>query len=206
MRDCYVSKHDDPALLNVCLHDGTTANSIPVRSMQKIIPCSCIAAGRGTDETSEPQPIPAVLAGCDKDWMKLAPQSLRFWERLCLEPYAASQDVAYIVVCPDSEFILTQARGFMAELSRQYEQCRLGKHRPLTTKIRDATLRVGRSAARNLRNQAVADWFRALGSSPTAAKLKLYAQFCQGHLGKHLLTFASLQFFSISSQLLAFSN
>ena len=145
--------------------------------------CSCISAGRGSDETSEPQPIPALLAGSDKDWLKVSPQSLRFWDKFSMEPYGQPQDVAYIMVSPDNDYLLGQARIFINELSRQYEQCRLGKHRPLTAKIRDATLRVGRSAARTLRNQTVNDWFKALGGSPTAAKLKLYAQFCQGHLG-----------------------
>ena len=36
-------------------------------------------AGRGTDENSEPQPIPSFLVGFDKDATTVSPYALRFW-------------------------------------------------------------------------------------------------------------------------------
>lgn len=39
----------------------------------------CCLRVLGSDETSEPQPIPSVLVGYDKEWLSLTPQSLHFW-------------------------------------------------------------------------------------------------------------------------------
>lgn len=38
-----------------------------------------LLAGRGADETSEPQPIPPLLVGYEKDWIKMAPHAVRYW-------------------------------------------------------------------------------------------------------------------------------
>ncbi len=75
----------------------------------------------GTDDRCEPQPIPPVVVGHDKDWLSLAPYTLHYWEKLLLEPYSYSRDVAYIVVAPDNEFVLQKVRVFFKELSSCYE-------------------------------------------------------------------------------------
>ena len=36
-------------------------------------------AGRGTDENSEPQPIPSFLVGYDKDAITVSPYALKYW-------------------------------------------------------------------------------------------------------------------------------
>ena len=33
----------------------------------------------GSDENSEPQPIPSLLLGCEKDAANVSPYALRFW-------------------------------------------------------------------------------------------------------------------------------
>ena len=33
----------------------------------------------GSDETSEPQPIPPLLLGSDKEWLTLDPHVVRYW-------------------------------------------------------------------------------------------------------------------------------
>jgi len=33
----------------------------------------------GSKETSEPQPVPPLLVGYDKDWLSLSPFALRYW-------------------------------------------------------------------------------------------------------------------------------
>ena len=109
-----------------------------------------------------------------------------FQDKFNFEPYGKPQDVAYIVLAPDNDTVLHHTRNFMAELSRQYEQCRLGKHRVLSQKLRDSTLRVGRNSVKNLHDEPVADWFKAIGNTDLATKLRLYAQVCTGHLGKRL--------------------
>lgn len=75
----------------------------------------------GTDDRCEPQPIPPIVVGLEKDWVSLAPYSLHYWEKLCLEPYSYSRDVAYIVVAPDNDFVLQRVRSFFKELSSCYE-------------------------------------------------------------------------------------
>lgn len=75
----------------------------------------------GTEDRCEPQPIPPVMVGYDKDWLSVSPYTLHYWEKLLLEPYSYSRDVAYIVVAPDSDFVLQKVRTFFKELSSVYE-------------------------------------------------------------------------------------
>lgn len=75
----------------------------------------------GTDDRCEPQPIPPVVVGHDKDWLSVAPYTLHYWEKLLLEPYSYSRDVAYIVVAPDNDFVLQKTKIFFKELSSCYE-------------------------------------------------------------------------------------
>ncbi|XP_017781580.1 PREDICTED: mediator of RNA polymerase II transcription subunit 13 isoform X2 [Nicrophorus vespilloides] len=143
-------------------------------------------AGRGTDDRCEPQPIPSVVVGHEKDWLSLSPYALHHWETLLLEPYSYSRDVAYIVVAPDSDAILPKVRTFFKELSNAYEMCRLGRHSPITKVLRDGILRVGKTAKTKLSNEPVEEWFTLLGESETTDMLKLYAQVCKHHLAPHL--------------------
>ncbi|CAH1800949.1 unnamed protein product [Owenia fusiformis] len=143
-----------------------------------------LMAGRGNEEASEPQPIPSLMVGFDKEWLSLAPQSLRYWDKLLLEPYGKQRNVAYAVVAPDNDIILQHVRGFFKELSTVYELCRLGKHRQFKH-LRDGIMRVGTKEASSISNKDsnIDDWFDNIGDSPVAAKLRLYAQVCQQYLG-----------------------
>lgn len=87
-------------------------------------------AGRGIGQC-EPQPIPSVVVGHDKEWLCVAPYALQFWDKLLLEPYSYPRDIAYIVITPDNEYITTRVKAFFKELSTTYEMCRLGKHQPV---------------------------------------------------------------------------
>lgn len=78
-------------------------------------------AGRGADDRCEPQPIPALVVGYDRDWLSLSPYALSYWEKLLLEPYAGPRDVAYIVVAPDSDAVVNKVKSFFRELSTTYE-------------------------------------------------------------------------------------
>ncbi|XP_044759811.1 mediator of RNA polymerase II transcription subunit 13 isoform X2 [Coccinella septempunctata] len=143
-------------------------------------------AGRGTDDRCEPQPIPSLVVGHEKDWLSLSPYALHHWETLLLEPYSYSRDVAYIVVAPDNDSILPRVRWFFKELSTAYEMCKLGRHSPITKVLRDGILRVGKTAKAKIGNEAVEEWFTMLGESETTDMLKLYAQVCKHHLAPHL--------------------
>lgn len=143
-------------------------------------------AGRGTEDRCEPQPVPSMMVGYEKDWLSLSPYALHYWEKLLLEPYSYARDVAYIVVAPDNDFVINRARGFFKELSTVYEVCRLGRHCPITKVLRDGILRVGSGAAMKLAKEPIDDWFSMLGDSPTANMLRLYAQVCRHHLVPHL--------------------
>lgn len=77
----------------------------------------------GTEEQCEPQPIPSLLVGHDKDWMSLSPYAVFYWDKLLLEPYSSSRDVAYVVVAPDNEYVLNSVRIFFKELSSTYDVC-----------------------------------------------------------------------------------
>ncbi|RZF40528.1 hypothetical protein LSTR_LSTR000407 [Laodelphax striatellus] len=143
-------------------------------------------AGRGTDDRCEPQPIPALIVGHEKDWLSLSPHGLQYWEKLLLEPYSYGRDIAYIVVAPDNDYILQRVRTFFKELSSTYEVCRLGRHCPITKVLRDGILRVGKTAALKLAKEPVDEWFTMMGENATTTMLKLYAQVCRHHLAPHL--------------------
>ncbi|XP_022178746.1 mediator of RNA polymerase II transcription subunit 13-like isoform X4 [Myzus persicae] len=147
-------------------------------------------AGRGTEDRCEPQPIPPILVGHDKDWVAVAPLALHYWDKLLLEPFSYSRDVAYIVVSPDNEFILQRTRAFFKELSAAYEINRLGRHCPITKVLRDGILRVGKSAAAKLAKEPVDEWFSMLGENHQSSMLKLYAQVCRHYLAPQLSQFS----------------
>ncbi|CAB4058261.1 MED13 [Lepeophtheirus salmonis] len=141
-----------------------------------------------TDDQCEPLPIPTVTVGYEKDFLSISPLALHFWEGLSLEPFAQPRDVAYIVVAPDNELVLNSVKEFFRNLSSIYEMCRLGKHVPITHRLKDGVLKVGRSAAVKLADSDVEEWFRLIGDSHIAALLKLYAQVCRHFLLPHLNT------------------
>ena len=51
----------------------------------------------------------------------MAPQALHYWEAMNLEPYASTRDVAYIVVSPESDFVVSKVKTFFKNLSCVYE-------------------------------------------------------------------------------------
>ncbi|XP_076453407.1 mediator of RNA polymerase II transcription subunit 13-like [Babylonia areolata] len=143
-------------------------------------------SGRGSVESSAPQPIPHLLATHDRDWLAISPYSVRFWDKLYLEPFSRPRDVLYVVLAPENDFLLQHVRGFFRELSTVYELCRLGRHVPIKT-LRDGVLRMGKTTAQKVSEEVVDDWFSLLGDSPIAAKLKMYAQALKQLLGPLLV-------------------
>ena len=80
-----------------------------------------------------------------------------------LEPYGRQRDVAYVVVAPDNDFILTQLLGFFKELSTVYELLKLGRHCPISKTLRDGIMRVGKTAAQKVADEPVDEWFSVIG-------------------------------------------
>ena len=83
-------------------------------------------------------------------------------DKLMLEPFGRPRDVLYIVIAPDNDYILGNIRPFFQEMSRVYEQCRLGRHRTLT-KLRDGVMRVGKQTGQRVMEETVNDWFKLIG-------------------------------------------
>lgn len=75
----------------------------------------------GTDESPEPLPIPTFLVGYEYDFVVLSPFGLPYWEKLLLDPFGSQRDVGYLVLCPDSDALLTGAKSFFRELTAVYE-------------------------------------------------------------------------------------
>lgn len=98
-------------------------------------------AGRGNEDLCEPQPVPPLLVGHDRDWVSLSPYALRHWERLALEPYSYPRDVAYVVLAPHAPALHDPLLAFFRALSCSYEAARLGRHRPLRRVARDGVVR-----------------------------------------------------------------
>uniref|UniRef100_A0A8C7UM93 Mediator of RNA polymerase II transcription subunit 13 n=1 Tax=Oncorhynchus mykiss TaxID=8022 RepID=A0A8C7UM93_ONCMY len=163
-------------------------------------------AGRGSygsEESPEPLPIPTLLLGYydnyDRNFLALSPLALPFWEKLLLEPYGGQRDVAFLVLCPNSETLLAGAQAFFQELSAVYETCRLGKHRPLAKVSRDGLVRVGAETETETdkekqkerhEEEKIDQWFTGPWAgqqhSDNLRKLKLYARTCRKQLGPQL--------------------
>lgn len=137
-------------------------------------------AGRGTGQC-EPQPIPSVIVGHEKEWLSVAPYAIQHWDKLLLEPYSYARDIAYVVLCPDDDYIVSKVKMYFKELSTTYEMCKLGRHTPI--KGWDGILRVG---SKTRTNDTIDEWFGLLGNGKIAEGLKNYAQACQYHLAPYL--------------------
>eukprot|EP00268_Persea_americana_P036449 TRINITY_DN35925_c0_g1_i2.p1 TRINITY_DN35925_c0_g1~~TRINITY_DN35925_c0_g1_i2.p1 ORF type:complete len:1243 (-),score=292.63 TRINITY_DN35925_c0_g1_i2:168-3449(-) len=77
-------------------------------------------------------PLPAILVGYQDDWLKTSANSLQFWEKAPLEPYALPKPMTYCVVCPDIDPLTAAAADFFQQLGTVYETCNLGSHSPQT--------------------------------------------------------------------------
>ena len=106
-----------------------------------------------------------------------------------LEPYGRPRDIAYVIVTPENDYVMDHIKTFFKELSNVYEWSRLGRHQPVSDKIRDGMLRIGKAMAQKLADTEVDSWFKQIGDSPLAAKLRLYAQACRHNLGRIISNF-----------------
>ncbi|XP_071789483.1 mediator of RNA polymerase II transcription subunit 13-like isoform X2 [Asterias amurensis] len=143
-------------------------------------------AAKGSSESPEPLPIPPLLVGYDRDWLSSSPYALHNWEKLFLEPYSSSRDIAYVALVPDNDFVLQCAKSFFKEVTAVYESCRLGRHAPIAKTQRDGIFRIGNKYASKVAEEPVDDWFADIGHLPEASKLKLYAQVCKAYVGPFL--------------------
>uniref|UniRef100_A0A673JAP2 Mediator of RNA polymerase II transcription subunit 13 n=1 Tax=Sinocyclocheilus rhinocerous TaxID=307959 RepID=A0A673JAP2_9TELE len=148
-------------------------------------------AGRGSygsEESPEPLPIPSVLLGYDRDFLALSPLALPFWEKFLLEPYGGQRDVAFLVLCPNYDTLLSSAKAFFQELSAVYETCRLGKHRPLARVSRDGIVPVGSVECEEETDDQWLSGLWAGQQEENLNKLKLYKHICRHTLGPQLST------------------
>uniref|UniRef100_A0A671Q3J9 Mediator of RNA polymerase II transcription subunit 13 n=1 Tax=Sinocyclocheilus anshuiensis TaxID=1608454 RepID=A0A671Q3J9_9TELE len=144
-------------------------------------------AGRGSygsEESPEPLPIPSVLLGYDRDFLALSPLALPFWEKFLLEPYGGQRDVAFLVLCPNYDALLSSAKAFFQELSAVYETCRLGKHRPLARVSRDGIVPVGSVECEDETDDQWLSGLWAGQQEENLNKLKLYKHICRHTLGR----------------------
>ncbi|XP_050333363.1 mediator of RNA polymerase II transcription subunit 13 [Bactrocera neohumeralis] len=142
-------------------------------------------AGRASGQC-EPQPIPSVIVGHDKDWVSVAPLAIHYWDKLLLEPYAYARDIVYLVVCPETDFVVQNTRTYFRELSSTYEMCKLGRHTPI--RGWDGLLTVGpRSPTDNTPNSTpLDDWLRTLDNTAIAEKIRLYASAFHNQIAPYL--------------------
>ncbi|KAH8245996.1 hypothetical protein KR026_006690 [Drosophila bipectinata] len=132
-------------------------------------------AGRASGQC-EPQPIPSVIVGYEKDWISVAPHSIHYWDKFLLEPYSYARDVVYVVVCPDNDHVANSTRTYFRELSSTYEMCKLGRHTPI--RGWDGILQVGaarNAAAADRETTPLDEWLRTLEHAALAEQIRRYA-------------------------------
>lgn len=134
-----------------------------------------LLGGRGTEYQCEPQPIPSLMVGYDKDCVALSPFGLKFWEKLSLEPYSITRNIFYIVMVPDNEYIMSSTRNFFKELTTTYEILRFGRHTPMTKLFKDGIYPIGTNSVKKPESVQMDEWFNSLGESSLASKIQLYA-------------------------------
>lgn len=137
----------------------------------------------------EPQPIPSVVVGHEKDWLSVSPYAIQYWDQLALEPYSYARDVAYIVIAPDNKFIVDEAKQFFKELSTMYEMCKLGRHSPI--KGFDGILCAETPTASEPIIEELEDLFKLFEDNKTIEILKSYAHTCLQHLVPYLTKIAN---------------
>ena len=126
--------------------------------------------------------------------MTVSPMSLYYWDSLAMEPWAPPRDVAYIVLAPDNDNLLTEVKTFFKVLSNGYESLKLGRHASGAKTLRDGVLKVitiasavfpqhiialkvSSKLAQKLESEPWADdWFSAIGDTPNAELLRLYSK------------------------------
>ncbi|OWR52508.1 hypothetical protein KGM_209621 [Danaus plexippus plexippus] len=137
-------------------------------------------AGRGNEDLCEPQPVPPLLVGHDRDWISLSPYALRHWERLSLEPYSYARDVAYVVLAADGEALSEPLKTFFREVSASYEACRLGRHQPITRIARDGIVRT--APAEGDRDANYEEWTGELPPGRLGEYMRSYAETLRSNL------------------------
>lgn len=80
-----------------------------------------------------------------------------------LEPYGKPRDIAYVVMAPENDHIVNATKMFFKELSNAYEMCKMGRHCPISKKLRDGIMRVGKNYAEKVSNESVDEWFQQIG-------------------------------------------
>ncbi|XP_034659492.1 mediator of RNA polymerase II transcription subunit 13 isoform X2 [Drosophila subobscura] len=130
-------------------------------------------AGRASGQC-EPQPIPSVVVGYEKDWISVAPHSIHYWDKFLLEPYSYARDVVYVVVCPDNEHVAGCTRSYFRELSSTYEMCKLGRHTPIRGWEGILQVAASRNVPPEREQTPLDDWLRTL-DHPLAEQIRRYA-------------------------------
>ena len=84
-------------------------------------------------------------------------------DKMMLSPLGEAKDVLYLAIVPDNDLLIQQASSFFSHLGAVYEQCRLGKHRPLSAKLRGGIMRAGRKSDELMPSEVDDEWFRDIG-------------------------------------------
>uniref|UniRef100_A0A914ZAK8 Mediator of RNA polymerase II transcription subunit 13 n=1 Tax=Panagrolaimus superbus TaxID=310955 RepID=A0A914ZAK8_9BILA len=108
------------------------------------------------DTAHNPEPIPNIVVGSEKDLILTSPTAIWAWDRYLLAPYSWPKNILYLAVIPDHSFatdktksfaenslITEKCKIFLEDLSSVYEKNRLGRHLPLPPKVKDSTLNNG---------------------------------------------------------------
>jgi mediator of RNA polymerase II transcription subunit 13 len=96
------------------------------------------------DTLHNPEPIPNIVVGSEKDLILTSPTAIWAWDRYGLAPYSWPKNILYLAIIPDHSFatektksfdsnslITEKCKIFLEDLSSVYEKNRLGRHLPL---------------------------------------------------------------------------
>ncbi|CAH8493990.1 unnamed protein product [Dicrocoelium dendriticum] len=97
-------------------------------------------AGRGSEETCKPQPVPQLRVGSsDNEHLLISPFALRDWDRLALSPLSLAKHLAYAVVIPGDPHELACTINPASNASTVKQEQNESKHYLLSRHNQEAT-------------------------------------------------------------------
>ncbi|CAJ0959877.1 unnamed protein product, partial [Mesorhabditis belari] len=100
---------------------------------------------------STAEPIPCLMVAGERENapIRASPSIVRFWEAVSLGPIDQPKDVFYLAITYDDPDLSEKTANYFEEMSRKYEQMRLGKHLQLPANeqiVKGGVMRIERSA------------------------------------------------------------
>lgn len=63
------------------------------------------------------------MSSGEKDWLTISPYSIKFWDKLNLEPYSKHKNIAYMCIVPDFDYSDSSDTNGTADSFNDLNEC-----------------------------------------------------------------------------------